>query len=86
MQGHKVYGYELSWIQREAIKIFRDYNDFQIYPWPKDAAREDMPVTEKEMLRFMMDLFNRVKRTETQRARDYAEERRDAHRRGGISR
>lgn len=86
MQGLKVYGYELTDLQREAIEIFRDYNDFQIFPWPKDASTEDVPILLKNLLRAMMDMHATVRRQTEQSRRDYAEEVRDAHRKGGTPR
>jgi hypothetical protein len=86
MQGQRVYAYELTDLQREAIEIFRDYNDFQMYPWPKDAPADDVPILLKNILRAMMDMHSTVKRQMSESRKHYYEERRDAFREGGTPR
>ena len=86
MQGQRVFGYELTDLQREAIEIFRDYNDFQIFPWPKDLSADDVPILLKNILRAMMDMHSTVKRQMSDSRRHYSEEVRNAHRSGGTQR
>jgi hypothetical protein len=86
MQGLKVYAHELNDMQQEAIEVFRDYNDFGIFPWPKDAAADDIPILLKNLLRAMMDMHGTVKNQQAQSRRNYAEEVKDAFRKGGTQR
>lgn len=66
--------------------MFRDYNDFQMWPWPKDAAADDVPVELKNAMRIMMDLQTTAKKAKTAENRIYQEEVRDAYREGGTPR
>lgn len=66
--------------------MFRDYNDFQMWPWAKDAAADDVPVELKNAMRIMMDLQSTAKRAKQAENRIYQEERRDAFRQGGTPR
>lgn len=81
-----MYGYQLTDLQRDAIEIFRDYNDFELFPWPKDAPSDDTPIMLKNILRAMMDMHATVKRQQAQSRRNYAAEVRDAFRSGGTQR